>query len=162
MEQLIEWIARKALELLMPVPDWLWYSLAAVFLFVVVATLGLTLYRLAKGDELRIGNKFSVGPSKRIEELETALGQVIKEMKGALEDTKKEYEKIYTLSRQRRIMLDGTKDVLGDVAAFFNGALDVRADQFISAIIPPGIEVSTICAPRHGSEPQASGTLRAK
>lgn len=133
MEKAKEWLGEKLVQLASPVPGWVWYVLFGALALLAFAVLGAALYRLLKGDELKT-KWFTLRPSRSIAKLETELGATRHTASGALATLKSEFDATYHVSSQRRVLLETTRGVVSDLAAFIAGDVTVQPQQFLAEL----------------------------
>lgn len=133
MDKAKAWLGEKLVQLAAPAPGWVWYSLLGIMLLLALAVLGVALYRLLRGDELKT-KWFTLRPSRSITKLETELVETKQSASGALATLKNEYDATYHLSSQRRVLLDATRGVVSDLTAFVAGDVTVQPEQFLAEL----------------------------
>lgn len=133
MEKAKEWLGEKLIQLASPVPGWLWYLLFGTLALLALAVLGAALYRLLQGDELKT-KWFTLRPSRSVAKLEIELEATRHTASGALATLKSEFDTTYHVSSQRRVLLETTRGVVIDLAAFIAGEVTVQPEQFLAEL----------------------------
>lgn len=133
MDTVIRTLVEKALALMENLPGMAWATLFLLALGLIIAVLLGFVWRLWRGDAVET-KWFKIGGSESTHKHQAELDRLRKELGDALEKTKKEHSYVSRISDDRQLVIEITKDFLGDFIGVLDGSLAVNVTEFVTRL----------------------------